>query len=280
MIATLNRKEKLSAPVAIPRARHTRLARTLQSLHRRFGEGVVMQLGGTANLNVDVLSTGYSELDEALGIGGLPRGKIIEIQGPKNSGKTALCLRVIAVCQKEGGVCAYIDLEQTLDLACATRYGVEMTDLYLAQPSSGKEALEIAKAMIEAGTEVVVIDSATSLLARAALEDNSRHQAARLRTCLINQALHELNDLTRLSGTVLIITNRVQLKPGLNFSRTEFPLRGMALHFYAAVRIALNPIPLVGSESCVTGHRVKATIRKNKLAPPYCTAALDILENS
>lgn len=279
MIAMLNRKDKLPTSVTIiPRMHHTRLARTLQDLRRRFGEGSIMQLGErVVNPNVSVISTEFPELDEALGIGGLPRGKIVEIYGPKNSGKTVLCLKVIATCQREGGVCAYIDLEQTLDLGCATRYGVEMTDLYLAQPSSGKEALEIAKALIQAGTKVVIIDSATSLMARAALEDNIQREAMRLRTCLINQALHELNNLTRLSGAVLIITNHVQLKPSLNCSRTEFPLRGMALHFYAAVRIALNPIPLVGSESCITGHRVKATIKKNKLAPPYRMAVLDIL---
>ena len=189
MITTVNGKSKLHTPAVIsPQARQDQLAYTLRELRRRFGEGVIMQLGEAARLDVAVIPTGFPTLDEALGVGGLPRGRVVDIFGPESSGKTTLCLKVIAQSQQQGGICTFIDTEHALDLSYAARCGVKVDELYLAQPHTGEEALEIAEAMVRAGAAVVVIDSAASLVPRAEIEgemgDNHAGLQARLTPAL------------------------------------------------------------------------------------------------
>lgn len=277
MLPTINGKNGVPPPVISPEVRQAELDRTLRELHRRFGEGVIRQLGKTANLWVEVIPTGYPTLDIALGVGGLPKGRIIDIYGPESSGKTTLCLKVIAASQKQGGVCAFIDMEHALDLTYAVRCGVNVADLYLAQPATGEEALEIAEAMVRAGVDVVVIDSAASLTPQAEIEGEMGDNHAGLQARLISQAMRKLAGPVRANNTALIFTNQLRVKVGVLFGNPETPTGGMALRFYASVRIELRRLQAVKSAGEVIGARIKATVKKNKVAPPYRSAELEIL---
>ncbi|MCB0166694.1 MAG: recombinase RecA [Anaerolineae bacterium] len=277
MLTTTNGKiGVLSPPEISPEVRQAELERTLRELHRRFGEGVIQQLGDTADLGVEAVSTGYPALDAALGVGGLPKGRIIDIYGPESSGKTTLCLKVIAEGQKQDGVCAFIDMEHALDLSYAARCGVNLADLYLAQPATGEEALEIAEALIRAGTSVVVIDSAASLVPRAEIEGEMGDNHAGLQARLMSQALRKLAGPVRANGTILIFTNQLRVKVGVLFGSGETPTGGMALRFYASVRLDLHRIRAVKDGREIIGARIKATVKKNKVAPPYRSAEFDM----
>lgn len=277
MLTTTNGKiGMLSPPVISPEVRQAELERTLRELHRRFGAGVIRQLGDTADLGVAAVSTGYSALDAALGVGGLPTGRIIDIYGPESSGKTTLCLKVVAKSQKQGGVCAFIDMEHALDLHYAARCGVNLADLYLAQPATGEEALEIAEALIRAGTSVVVIDSAASLVPRAEIEGEMGDNHAGLQARLMSQALRKLAGPVRANGTILIFTNQLRVKVSVLFGNGETPTGGMALRFYASVRLELRRIRAVKDGREIIGARIKATVKKNKVAPPYRSAEFDM----
>jgi recombination protein RecA len=236
-----------------------------------------MQLGQTAGLEVEAISTGYPALDEALGVGGLPRGRVVDIYGPESSGKTTLCLKVIAQSQQQGGICTFIDSEHALDLAYAARCGVQVDQLYLAQPATAEEALEIAEAMIRAGAEVVVIDSAASLTPRAEIEGDMGDTYAGLQARLMSQALRKLAGPVRKHNTVLIFTNQLRIRPGGSLGSPETPTGGMALRFYASVRIDLRRIKAVKDRGQVIGSRIRAMIKKNKVAPPYRAAEFDLL---
>ena len=277
MLTTINGKiGVLSPPVISPEVRQAELARTLRELHRRFGEGAIRQLGDTADLGVETISTGYPTLDVALGVGGLPKGRITDIYGPESSGKTTLCLKVIAASQKQDGVCAFIDMEHALDLGYAARCGVNLADLYLAQPATGEEALEIAEALVRAGVSVVVIDSAAGLVPRAEIEGEMGDNHAGLQARLMSQALRKLAGPVRASGTVLIFTNQLRVKIGVLYGSGETPTGGMALRFYASIRLELRRIRAVKSGNEVIGARIRATVKKNKVAPPYRTAEFDM----
>lgn len=280
MIATVNGKNRTPTPTIItPQARQTKLDETLRDLRRRFGDNAIMQLGETPYLKVEAISTGYPVLDTALGVGGLPRGRIIDIYGPESSGKTTLCLNVIAQSQQQGGIGAFIDMEQSLDLSYATRCGVTVPDLYLAQPATGEEALEIAEAMVRAGTDVVVIDSAASLTPRAEIEGEMGDHHAGLQASLMSQALRKLAGPVRKNNTILIFTNQLRVKVGVLFGSPETPTGGMALRFYASIRIDLRRIRAVKLRDEVIGARIRATVKKNKVAPPYRSAEFDIPYN-
>ena len=278
MLTTTNGKAGVPPPpvINLVELRQVELEQTLRELHRRFGEGVIRQLGDTADLGVEAISTGYPALDNALGVGGLPKGRITDIYGPESSGKTTLCLKVIAASQKQGGMCAFIDMEHAIDLNYAARCGVNLTDLYLAQPATGEEALEIAEALVRVGVSVVVIDSAAGLVPRAEIEGEMGDNHAGLQACLMSQALRKLAGPVRANGTLLIFTNQLRVKIGVLYGSGETPTGGMALRFYASIRLELRRIRVVKSGNEVIGARIKATVKKNKVAPPYRTAEFDM----
>ena len=253
------------------------LEATLGDLHRRFGETAVMRLGDNSHLVDEAISTGFPSLDTALGIGGIPRGRVIDIYGPESSGKTTLCLHIIAEAQRSGGVCLFIDTEHALDRLHAMHCGVKLDDLYIAQPDTAEEALEIAEAMVRVGLEVVVIDSAAALLPRAELEGEMGDNHAGLQASLMSQALRKLVGAVRQNGTALVFTNQLRQRVGVLFGPPETPTGGMALRFYAAVRIELRRIKAIKSGEAVIGSCIRAVVKKNKVAPPFRSAEFELL---
>lgn len=262
----------------------------LAEIHRRFGQGAVMKLGQAAPLQPEAIPTGFPSLDQALGIGGLPRGRIIDIYGPEGSGKTTLCLHIIAQAQAQtlppfeggagggSGVCAFIDTEHALDPGHAAKCGVDLHRLYLAQPATAEEALEICEALVRAGVEVVVIDSAAGLLPRAELEGAMGDNHAGLQARLMSQALRKLAGPTRQQRALLIFTNQLRHQPDILFGPqgSQQPTGGLALRFHASVSIDLRRIQAIKSGGDVIGMRIRATIKKNKVAPPFKSAEFDL----
>jgi len=262
------------------RASHAKaLNLVLADLDHRFGPGVVMKLGEAEHLRVRVIPTGFPALDQALGVGGLPRGRITDLYGPEGSGKTTLCLRTIAEAQKQGGLAAFIDTEHALDPGHAARCRVNLNRLYIAQPTTGEEALEIVEAMVRAGLQVVAVDSVAGLLPRAELEGEMGDQHAGLQSRLMSQALRKLAGPVRQHGTLLIFTNQLRYLPNSDPrpGSTEKPTGGMALRFHASVRIDLRRVRSIKAAGEVVGSRIRATIQKNKVAPPFRWAEFDIL---
>ncbi len=256
----------IPTPKATPRA----LQYTMRDLSRRFGEGTVMRLGyEISRFQAQEISTGFAELDKALGIGGVPRGRITDIYGPESSGKSTLCLHIIAQAQQRGGRCLYIDTEHALDPSYAAHCGVTPDDLYVSQPSTAEEALEIAEAMVRAGIDVVIIDSAAALVPRAELESDMGDNHGSLHGTLMSQALRKLVGAIRKNNSAFIITNQLRHCNGVMFGAGEKPTGGMALRFYAAVRIDLRRLKVVkAAHGEIIGSRIRATVKKNKVAAP------------
>jgi len=214
------------------------LETTLANLNKKYGDGVVMKLGETTRLEIDSIPTGSLSVDIALGIGGVPKGRIIEIYGPESSGKTTFALHVIAEAQKAGGVCGFIDVEHALDPVYAKRIGVNVDDLYVSQPDTGEQALEIAEALIRSGAlDVLIIDSVAALVPRAEIEGEMGDSHVGLQARLMSQALRKLTGIVKSSGTCLIFTNQLRQKIGIMFGNPETTSGGMALKFYASVRL-------------------------------------------
>ncbi len=258
--------------------RQKALETTLAGLSRRYGESVVVKLGESAQLAVDAISTGSLSLDVALGVGGLPRGRIVEIYGPESSGKTTLCLHVIAEAQRSGGICGFIDVEHALDPLYATRIGVDVDGLYVSQPDTGEQALEIADALVRSGAmDVVVIDSVAALVPRAELEGEMGASHVGLQARLMSQALRKLTGAVKSSGACLIFTNQLRQKIGVMFGNPETTTGGLALRFYASVRLDVRRIESIKQGSEVIGNRTRVTVRKNKVAPPFKVAEFDIM---
>ena len=255
------------------------LAAALGQIERQFGKGAVMRMGdGTAVRDVEVISTGSLALDVALGIGGVPRGRVVEIYGPESSGKTTLTLHVVAECQKLGGTAAFIDAEHALDPAYAQKLGVKVDELLISQPDTGEQALEIADMLVRSGAvDVVVVDSVAALTPKAEIEGEMGDAHVGLQARLMSQALRKLTANIQRSNTLVIFINQIRMKIGVMFGSPETTTGGNALKFYASVRMDIRRIGAIKRGDEVIGNETRVKVVKNKMAPPFKEAHFEIL---
>ena len=259
-------------------ARLKALDAAVQDLTRRFGDGSIIRLGEATGLTVDVIPTGSLGLDIALGVGGLPRGRVVEIYGPESSGKTTLCLHVIAEAQRLGGLAAFIDMEHALDAIYAERLGVDVDKLYISQPDTGEQALEITEALVRSGAlDVVVVDSVAALVPRAEIEGEMGDSHVGLQARLMSQALRKLSGAIKQSNTAVLFTNQIREKVGVMYGSPETQPGGRALKFYASVRLDIRRIQGIKQSGSTIGNRTRVRVTKNKVAPPFRETEFDIM---
>ncbi len=261
-------------------ARLKALDNTVSELTKRYGDGTIVRLGDVSHLQVDVIPTGSLAIDLAIGVGGIPRGRVTEIYGPESSGKTTLCLHVIAEAQRIGGVCAFVDMEHALDPVYSQRLGVDVDNLYISQPDTGEQALEITDALVRSGAvDVVVLDSVAALVPRAELEGEMGDTHVGLQARLMSQALRKLSGAIKQSNTAVLFTNQLREKIGIMFGNPETTTGGRALRFYASLRLDIRRIQAIKRKDEVIGNRTRVKVTKNKVAPPFRQCEIDILYN-